>query len=58
MTTNNTEIYYNNDSIYQLLNNVNDGVYVGPTCQSLSNIFYEHRHNNTHFNITNTFFTI
>ena len=34
---------YNNVEIYQTLNNVNDDIYVGSTCQSLSKIFYEHR---------------
>ena len=34
---------YKNGKIYQILNNVNDDIYVGSTCQALSNILYEHR---------------
>ena len=34
---------YKNGKIYQILNNVNDDIYVGSTCQALSKRFYEHR---------------
>ena len=34
---------YNNDNIYQILNNINDDVYIGSTCQSLSKRLYEHK---------------
>ena len=34
---------YKNVKIYLILNNVNDDIYVGSTCQPLSKRFYEHR---------------
>ena len=34
---------YKNGKIYQILNNVNDDIYVGSTCQALSKRMYEHR---------------
>ena len=34
---------YNNGKIYQILNNINDEVYVGSTIQSLSKRMYDHR---------------
>ena len=34
---------YKNGKIYQILNNINDEVYVGSTIQSLSKIMYDHR---------------
>ena len=36
-------MYYNNGHIYQILNNVNDDVYVGSTTQPLCNILYKHK---------------
>ena len=34
---------YKNGKIYQILNNVNDDIYVGSTCQALSKRMYQHR---------------
>ena len=36
---------YNNGKIYQILNKVNDEVYVGSTSQPLCKIIYKHKHN-------------
>ena len=34
---------YENGKNYQVLNNVNDDMYIGSTCQALSKILYEHK---------------
>ena len=38
---------YKNGSIYQILNNINDEIYVGSTTQLLCNILYKHKINST-----------
>ena len=35
---------YNNAKIYQVLNSVNDEVYVGSTCQALSKRMHQHKY--------------
>ena len=40
---NKNEMDYMNGKIYQILNSVNNGIYVGSTCQLLSKRFYEHK---------------
>ena len=34
---------YKNGKVYQVLNNVNDDIYIGSTCQALSKRLYEHK---------------
>ena len=41
---------YMNGKIYQILNSVNNEIYVGSTCQLLSKRFYEHKKNSDRLN--------
>ena len=41
---------YKNGKIYQILNNINDEVYVGSTLQPLSKRFYSHKTHSDHLN--------